>query len=436
MAVIPKAESYKTKAGWRWKGRYFHPDHTWCERGLKLGHCKGHTDGLSGYLNEKDALLAAQDRQSQAKFAGSPATSEVKDTTLHDVCSLWLNSGPSGIGESTLRWYAELWRAWTNKNSLIGQLAAADVTPLHVSMWLGDLREEGLAQSTIRSHVILIRHILRYAVNPLGLRADNPAAPITAPQSKKRTPSNQPRLTEYEVWQLADVIHPRYRTFVILGAYTGLRLAELIGLRSSYLDRNAWPYVINVDWQWDQGVKEFRRPKRNTIRTVPITPELAGLVDKHTLQYPPSQNRDGLMFAASNGSQMHQSNFRNQVWYPALERAGLPRVTPHSLRRTFVDIMIDRGVKPTDVRDLAGHKDINVTMNTYKGTATTGQLSDAIMATAPGHVGTEELQQAVNAGAGIYHAQLINGEFVIEGLHPDWVPRREGNLQEGPILPR
>jgi len=98
---------------------------------------------------------------------------------------------------------------------------------------------------------------------------------------------------------------------------------------------------------------------------------------------------------------------------------GLPHCTPHSLRATFVEIMIDRGIPTHQVQAMAGHTSITITMDVYKGTATTDQLADSIMATA---TGVKELQQAVNAGAGIMQGTLhSDGRIDLEGLHPDFL---------------
>ena len=43
-------------------------------------------------------------------------------------------------------------------------------------------------------------------------------------------------LTSAEVATLADAIAPRYRALVLVGAYGGLRIGELAGLRRSRVD--------------------------------------------------------------------------------------------------------------------------------------------------------------------------------------------------------
>ena len=43
-------------------------------------------------------------------------------------------------------------------------------------------------------------------------------------------------LTPGQVSELADAIEPRYRSFVLVGAYGGLRLGEMTGLRWERVD--------------------------------------------------------------------------------------------------------------------------------------------------------------------------------------------------------
>jgi len=81
--------------------------------------------------------------------------------------------------------------------------------------------------------------------------------------------------------------------------------------------------------------------------------------------------------------------------------------------------MIDRGIPAHQVQAMAGHESFTITMNAYKGTATTDPLADSIMATASN---VKELQQAVNAGAGIMQGTVhSDGRIDLEGLHPDFL---------------
>ncbi|MDX1468228.1 MAG: hypothetical protein R3258_02700 [Acidimicrobiia bacterium] len=119
---------------------------------------------------------------------------------------------------------------------------------------------------------------------------------------------------------------------------------------------------------------------------------------------------------------------------PTLERAGLPRVQPRSLRATWVDFMIDSGVPQNEVRDAAGHDSIEITLDVYKGTTSTAKLADSILAAAARNAASPG--QAINAAAGIVvvTGQHSDGRIAsVEGLHPDWTP--DGAQLDADVIP-
>lgn len=62
--------------------------------------------------------------------------------------------------------------------------------------------------------------------------------------------------------------------------------------------------------------------------------------------------------AAGNlwGGRPDANNFRNRVWKPALERAGLDGgYVPYDLRHTCASLLIARGATPTDVPQCLGN---------------------------------------------------------------------------------
>jgi integrase len=62
---------------------------------------------------------------------------------------------------------------------------------------------------------------------------------------------------------------------------------------------------------------------------------------------------------------LQYNNFRNRVWKPALERLGLPPVTPHSARHSFISTLQAQGVEIGLVAKLAGHANASVTLSHY-----------------------------------------------------------------------
>jgi hypothetical protein len=70
------------------------------------------------------------------------------------------------------------------------------------------------------------------------------------------------------------------------------------------------------------------------------------------------------------------SNFRRRVWWPGLERAGLPHeLRIHDLRHTCATMLISRGVHPKAIQHHLGHANIDITMNRY-GHLLPDQLND------------------------------------------------------------
>ena len=58
-------------------------------------------------------------------------------------------------------------------------------------------------------------------------------------------------------------------------------------------------------------------------------------------------------------------NFRPRYWAPPLKRLGLPAVTPHSARHSFISVLQAQGVEVGLVAKLAGHKNAVVTLSHY-----------------------------------------------------------------------
>src|SRR4030095_2453203 len=85
----------------------------------------------------------------------------------------------------------------------------------------------------------LLDKVLAAAVDA-GYLAQTPCRSVPLP---KIEPEEMRFLTPTEIDHLAKVIHPRYRALVVVGAYGGLRIGELAGLRRARVDlpRGAGP---------------------------------------------------------------------------------------------------------------------------------------------------------------------------------------------------
>jgi integrase len=65
------------------------------------------------------------------------------------------------------------------------------------------------------------------------------------------------------------------------------------------------------------------------------------------------------------GGPLLYQNFRRRYWQPVFKKLGLPYVTPHSARHSYISTMQAAGVEVGLVAKLAGHASAVVTLGHY-----------------------------------------------------------------------
>ena len=158
-------------------------------------------------------------------------------------------------------------------------------------------------------------------------------------------------LTINEVEALADAIRPRYRAFVLTGAYTGLRPGELAALCIDRLD------ILRRQLRIEEPIKTPA-----TRRTVSFPPFLAEVLAAHLSVYP---GKDGYVFTAPEGGRLGPSLFRQRMWYPAVRASVGEPMRPHDLRHTHVALLIAAGEDPYVISQRLGHASIRTTYDIY-----------------------------------------------------------------------
>jgi integrase len=217
----------------------------------------------------------------------------------------------------------------------------------------------GLAPSSVHRHYRTLHRMLRVAVDR-GLIARNPCGPVEPPRIP---PVDRTVLDVDELDRLADAISPRYRAWLLVMGYGGLRWSESIGLRRRHVD-GARVEVVEQLVRRSSGEWERVEPKTRSRRTITlpafVADELAGHLDRYSAPGP-----DGLVFCTRNGTPPTSSSFRSNVLGRALAKAELPRIRVHDLRHTAVSLAIAAGADPKASQARAGHSSIGVHLDTY-----------------------------------------------------------------------
>ena len=110
-----------------------------------------------------------------------------------------------------------------------------------------------------------------------------------------------------------------------------------------------------------------QEPKtRRSRRTVPVARSIMRQVEEHLARYV-EPDPDALVFTAPRGGPLARSLFARRVWQPAAKRAGLPGITFHGLRHSFVAILVAAGCNVREVSEWAGHNNVAFTLTRYGG---------------------------------------------------------------------
>jgi integrase len=115
---------------------------------------------------------------------------------------------------------------------VFGATTLASIDHLAVREWFASLSASGLAPATVRKCAQVMGKIMRGAVDA-GLLVTSPCERQPLPRVAR---DEQRFLTPAEVERLADAITPPCRPLVFVGAYGGLRAAEMYGLRRHRAD--------------------------------------------------------------------------------------------------------------------------------------------------------------------------------------------------------
>jgi integrase len=71
------------------------------------------------------------------------------------------------------------------------------------------------------------------------------------------------------------------------------------------------------------------------------------------------------VFKAQGGGQLRISNFRRNIWRPAVADANLAGLRIHDLRHTAVALWIAAGASPKEVAARAGHTSVSFVLDRY-----------------------------------------------------------------------
>jgi integrase/recombinase XerD len=228
-------------------------------------------------------------------------------------------------------------------------LSVQELTRKDLRGWIAQLSREGLAPASVSRAVSAARGLFRFLMLDGHLKS-HPAEDLDTPQRLAHLPQF---LTEEEMERLLNVPDTateegvRDRAILELMYATGLRVSELTALNPADIDLDAGLIIC-----YGKGSKQ---------RRVPIGKSAARWLQQYiALRSRRDRARATQLFLNSLGAPLS----RQFVWAMLkryAQQAGLPDISPHTLRHSFATHLLQRGADSRSVQALLGHSDISTT---------------------------------------------------------------------------
>ncbi|MFL5914115.1 MAG: tyrosine-type recombinase/integrase [Gaiellaceae bacterium] len=224
-----------------------------------------------------------------------------------------------------------------------------------------------VSPATLAKHLRQLGACLQAAIAE-GYATENPVRMLHKSARPKVAKSRPVYYTDVELARLWPEL--AYRPVMLAlcktAVGTGMRFGELAALRWSDVD--LLNREVHVSRTFVDGLGE-QATKSNEPRTVDLTPPAAAVLEAW---YRESGSDEGLVFEREEGGHLAPGYVTPQVLYPALERAGIPRMGErgrkrdfHSFRHTFARIALEGGAEIVWVQRQLGHSSITLTVDTY-----------------------------------------------------------------------
>jgi integrase len=323
-------------------------------------------------------------------YGGTAAEAELKLADKKNVAAQGRPQTPAGMTvarqlEGWLEARQDLRPATRELYRYLADLAISELGPIKVRALTASDVERMSARLAARGLGPQTRSKVQMA---LGLALKRAERDYSIPNAARLAdavslPKPQPVvLSEAAIAQMLSALDGWKRRLAIVAVSTGLREAELLGLRVRDIDWQAEPPMLHVTHQLQRHGGEYRLVELKTEsskREIPLTPDAAdALLEELDAQRQarelagdkwadPIPGGEDLIFTTAEQGRAKPGSPRSgqslvHLFQIALARAGLPPMSWHALRAVFAN----RHTIPVEVVSaLLGHSSVAVTLKSY-----------------------------------------------------------------------
>ena len=225
-------------------------------------------------------------------------------------------------------------------NPSINQLKAT-----HVRAWMSDMMQHKIAPRSIHRKISSLRALVKH-LRKDGVIDHDPLIKISVPKTPKHLVKDIPAVdlkNMFERFPWNEVEHGERDRLLLLLFYTsGMRLSELVGLKTSDVDlsRNTLRVL----------------GKRNKVRLIPLHDEGIDLLKIFV-----STIERGYLFTLESGEPLYPVFVYRLVNKYLKLFSHASKTSPHVLRHSFATHMLNNGANLMAIKDILGHANLSAT---------------------------------------------------------------------------
>lgn len=268
-----------------------------------------------------------------------PVVSTDDSSDVHMAIGGWLAT----YAANTRNYYRQRITSWTHWLHTFG-VHPFEVKRAHVELYGRGLTEKGLMDSTVAGHLSTIKSFYKWAFLEDYIDRD-PTAHVRRPKIDDLV--SRPYLDRMELGKFiaaAEGSSSRDYALVCLLAFNGLRISEALGANIETISQERGHHTLVI-------MGKGRKPA-----TIPLVPRTHRALMAYI-----GERTEGPIFLGECGARMDCSAARRTIHRIARRAQINKRLSPHSLRRSFVTDALDAGVPLRDVQHSARHADPRTT---------------------------------------------------------------------------
>lgn len=274
------------------------------------------------------------------------------------------------LSPTTMRSYQQILQRYVIP--AIGGIRLEDVRTIDIQRIVAGVTRKGRSSGTaIKVHAVMSS--LFATAQKARLIKENPAStdwcekPKYIPSYEESVPSQE------QIGALVEAAEQeRNGAAILLGIGTGMRLAEVIGLKWQYVNLEGG-YLTVVRTVVDLGGKPLEKdPKSDSSKRIVVLPQIVVEALKRHREKQEVENKrckrktGGVdwVFTAKNGQVLNPRNFRRQ-YYKLLVNLGLEHLRFKAFRHGQATLLGEQSVPVKTTQARLGHSDPKVTLRYY-----------------------------------------------------------------------